>query len=155
MLSLRTDKWVRVGCGLGILLLLAAQEQFCPWLSNPPQQQPGADPPPGAAKKPNKRPKPDLSLVLRDTPPLSKPAAWAQTTLRQTIGDRDGVVSSGLRNPPVVGGASLAVGAVLPGWHDLQTPLATGSVIKLRDSRVPPPHPAVYTCITRTGPPRA
>jgi hypothetical protein len=154
MLSLRTDKWVRVGCGLGILLLLAAQEQFCPWLSNPPQQQKGAEPPPGEAQKPNKRPKPDLSLVLRDTLPPPKPAAWAQTTLRQAIGARDGVVSCGLRNPPVASNAPLAAGEILPGWHSLQMPLAAGSVINPCNSRVPPPHPAVYTCITRTGPPR-
>ncbi len=155
MLSLRTDKWLRVGCGVGLLLLLAAQERVCPWLSSPqPPQQEGPKPAANSSKKTeNKRPRPVLSLVPSDAPMPSKPAAWAQSTARLAAGERDGVVSSGLQKPKTRIAAAINLAAT--DWHALQSPLETGDWLQLANHQKPPPNPAVGRCIIPTGPPRA
>ena len=153
MLPLRADKWVRVGCGFVLLLLLAAQEQFCPWLSHPEQPRKQAEPTDGTPPRPDKRPKRDVPFVLRDAPRPTDPAASAQSALRQSIGVRDGVVSCGPRNTSAGANASPLVCDALADWHSLQLPFEAGSAIDPDCGQLPPPHPAVRTCISPTGPP--
>ena len=160
MLALRVDKWLRVGSGFVLLLFLVAQEKVCPWLVNPAGK---AAPRPRATTAdptrqptPEKRAKPSVPLLLADAPAPRWPASWAQTTLRQTTGARDGVVSRGPRDRATGHLAPLlaAVGDSLA-WHRFQQPLAAlDSILPLRDL-CSPVDPAVRTCLCRTGPPRA
>jgi hypothetical protein len=158
MLAMRVDKWLRVGSGLVLLLFVVAQEKVCPALVNPagkatPRSRANTTDPP---RTPGKREKTPVPLLLADAPAPRWPASWAQTTLRQTTGARDGIVSCGPRDsvtgqpaPPLAAtGDSLA-------WHRFQQPLAAlDSILPLRDSRTPV-DPAVRACLHRTGPPRA
>ncbi len=155
MLSLWTDRLARVGSGLGLLLLLAAQENVCPWLIPQPIQTPTPVPAREQSTDHPKRHKPILPLVLRDAPPRPKPVGWAHATLRHTYGDRDGVVSCGPRDaespnagPPVAWSNPLA-------WHALQLPAEPVTVRLSPDDQRAMPAPALHTCITPTGPPRA
>lgn len=155
MLAFRLDKWVRVAAGLGMLLLLLAQEKVCPWLLRRPhcaESQPAALP--RAANEtdaPEQRRKPVLSHVLPDAPVPRWPASWNQVTLRQTTGARDGVVSCGEENPRR--DASTRAAEDAPAWRcflqprrpvDSAPPAATYRVMA---------DPAVRTSITPTGPP--
>ena len=103
MLTLRVDKWLREGSGVGLLLLLVAQEKVCPWLLMPPPpgvqrwcaaSAPAAD----ACKRSEKRTKPTLPCILPDAPAPRWPAGWSQTTIRQTTGVRDGVLTCGQKD---------------------------------------------------------
>jgi hypothetical protein len=151
------DRCVRMGAGLGLLLLLAAQEKVCPWLVTPPvepERGTGAAPAaPGNEPKPHKRGKTSLPHLLPDTPTLRRSAATSQTTVRQTAGARDGVVSCGRRNPAPVGGSSTLAGSDPCGWHLLLEPIRPGKWVlpPVRDFR--PMDAAVRTCIRPTGPP--
>jgi hypothetical protein len=158
MLALRVDKWLRVGSGFALLLFLVAQEKVCPWLVNPAGK---AAPRPRATtsdptRTPDKREKPPVPLLLADAPAPRWPASWAQTTLRQPTGARDGAVGRGPRDHATGQSAPLpaAVGDTLA-WHRFQQPLAAlDSRLPLRNS-CSPVDPAVRTCLCRTGPPRA
>jgi len=158
MLSLRTDRCVRVGAGLGLLLLLAAQEKACPWLVTAPvkpERGTGAAPaPPGNEPKPHKRAKKSLPHLLPDTPTLRRSAATSQITLRQTAGARDGVVSCGQRDPLSAGGNSATLAGGDPyGWQLLLGAMRPAGWVlpPARDFR--PMDAAVRTCIRPTGPP--
>lgn len=158
MFALRVDKWLRVGSGFALLLFLVAQEKVCPWLVTPATK---AAPRPRAttsdpAGTPEKREKPAVPLLLADAPAPRWPASWAQTTLRQPAGARDGAVCCGPRDHAAGHSAPLqaAVGDALA-WRCFQQPLAAlDARLPLRDS-CSPVDPAVRTCLCRTGPPRA
>jgi hypothetical protein len=154
MLSLWADKLARVGSGLGLLLLLAAQENVCPWLI----AQPATPPATPVSENPNeqpKRPKPSLPLVLRDAPPRPKLAGWAHATMRQACGDRDGVVSCGSRNPQQDESGPQGVAANPLAWHALQSPVEPNGVSVCAGGCRPKNELALRSCITPTGPPCA
>lgn len=159
MPSLRVDKWMRVGAGFGLLLLLAAQEKVCPWLLAPPSESdPNAaapqPPQPDGDEGPGKRGAKRLPYVLPDATAPRWPAAWNQTTLRQTTGWHDGVVSCGQRDPSA--GGSAPVQGTRPdrwAWHCFLQPVQPRGLIERLDSAVTPTDPAVRTSISRTGPP--
>lgn len=154
MFTLRLDKSLRVACGVGLLWLLVVQEKLCPWLLTPPDQPESAVAAGSAAKPPptrDKRAKPRLPHILPDTPLSRWPAGWFHHTLRQTPGDRDGVVSCGQQHPspterpPAVGGDGLA-------WQCFQCPSEMVGLV-LHVALRADVDPAVRTCISRTGPP--
>lgn len=158
MLALRVDKWVRVGSGLGLLLLLVAQEKVCPWLFTVPSRpepeavtsQPASDESKAAKKRANKR----LPHILPDAPAPRWPGAWGQLTFRSTNGDRDGFVNGGRNDQngddsPV----SVAVGSDPTAWRCFPS-YDPASLISLRIFFVPSADPALRTCISHTGPPR-
>lgn len=159
MFPWRLDKSLRVACSLGLLWLLGVQEKLCPWLVATPQQidQQAAprDPASGPPAEPEKRPKPRLPHVVPDTPALRWPAGWLDQTLRQTAGDRDGVVSCGKRDPSTRGAERLPAAAGDPlAWRALQW---LGEPVGAVCEETPPSGVgwAIRTCISRTGPPRA
>jgi hypothetical protein len=165
MLTLRVVKWLRLSAGLGLLLLLAAQQKVCPWVfkvtgdkptesaeaeSAPLPTAPDADSDADDART-NKRTLPHL---LPDATAPRWPASAHQSTARQVTGARDGVVSCGEREPsrdPRTFGHPAC--AVVPPWLDLRAawlerrvPIVTRSTVH-RD-------PALHSAINRTGPPR-
>lgn len=157
--TLRVNKWMRVGAGFGLLLLLAAQEKLCPWLLTPPSESdPNAAgpqrPQPDADEEPRKRGAKHLPYVLPDATAPRWPATWKQITLRQTTGWHDGVVSCGERNPSTGGSAPVQGTPADPwAWHCFLQPVQPRGLIQPLDSAVTPVDPAVRTSISRTGPP--
>lgn len=165
MLSFRLDKWLRVGAGLGLLLLLAAQEKVCPWAWRLPEsgaRDSAEAPVPSPASSdaedadsPERKDKPRvLPYLLPDATAPRWPAAWNQVTVRQTIGARDGVVSCGKRDPARQDKPDhSAAGCDAASWRrflrtqhgDWAIPLAARVVVG---------DPAIRTSISRTGPPR-
>ncbi len=161
MLTLQVDKWLRVGAGFGLLLLLGAQQKLCPWLSHPPSEAEGRV---AEAKgshddegqSPGKREPKRLPYLLTDTPAPDprRPAAWNQATLRKTIGWHDGVVSCGEQNPS--SGASPADQPAIansPAWHRFQQPVEPARLPRRPVCPTVLIDPAVRTSISRTGPP--
>ncbi len=163
---LRVDKWMRVGAGLGLGLLLAAQGKVWPWLLVPLER---CDPefvgPPaeavaneGSASRPHdERPadkrRKGLPLLLPDNAPAPR---WPVHSLaRRAGGARDGVVSCGPRRPSMGRGDGLIVAADPLAWHALLDPLERVWTARPAAGRVPPGDPAVRFCIRPTGPPGA
>ena len=161
MFTMRMDKWVRVGSGFGLLLLLLAQEKVCPWLlATPGKSKPNthaATPPSSEADRTQKKQdKKNLPHVLPDAPAPRWPASWSQTTLRQTTGARDGVVSRGRRDSaPSRSAWASNVGGDRWAWHRLLEPVEPVGMLQSTARSSVPVDPAVRTCISRTGPPRS
>jgi hypothetical protein len=161
MLILRLEKSLRVACGVGLLGLLVVQEKLWPWLltaPDPPQPPvAAADPTSQAPPTPDKRANPRLPYILPDTPLSRWPASCFDQTLRQTAGDRDGVVSCGQQDPkPGTTTLLPAAGADALAWRRFQSP--SGAVGMVADATAALPlgvSTAVRTCISRTGPPSA
>lgn len=166
---MRVDKGLRIGAGVGLLLLLAAQGKFCPWLTAPPPEPqadgerpgaggapaaPDAAAAPGAPAEGRKPAKPRLAHLLPDTAAPRWPASWSQVVIRQAAGARDGVISQGQRDPgaPVAAALPAAAGG---DWHRLQRPAGPENVILAATARRSPPETHFQTVIQRTGPPAA
>jgi hypothetical protein len=159
MFTLRLDKSLRVACGFGLLWLLVVQEKLCPWLLTPPSESDSAAITPGSAPQArpasDKRPKPRLPHILPDTPIPRWPVGWLQQTLRQAVGDRDGVVSCGQQNPGSRSSEPApAADANLLGWRRFQCLVQMAGPVSSGTASSPHVDPAVRTCICRTGPPR-
>jgi hypothetical protein len=166
MPSLRVDKWLSVGAGFGLLLLLSAQQRLCPWLTATPPAEPGTeatpargaqDAPDTADRTPRKRAYPRLPYLLpgSNTATPRSTAGWSQAALRLRNGWHDGVCSCGPQQPLI--GASTAPVAIPPdrlAWHCFQQ-LATPAVAVTQRTERGSTDPAVATAIARTGPPRA
>lgn len=142
MVFWRSDKWLRIGAGVG-LLLVAAQEKLCPWLANPP-------PDPIQAKAPPKRQLPYLQV---DTAAPRRPAACLQSAARDAEGRREGIVSRGPQESSAVSIPAPPVDLDVT-WHALAR--LDGSRIDVVASPVfrPLVHNSLATSILRTGPPR-
>ena len=164
-MTLRVDKSLRVVCGLGLMLLAAAQEKVCSGLTAPlPEQRSGATgrkaaegQPSGTGgekKKPQKQ-TPKLPFLLPDAAVPRWPAVWSEARPLQSGGWHDGVVSCGQRTPAT--GHSSAEGAPFDrlAWHCFCAAfvLEPAGLNPLQRVSIPPTHPALHTCIRRTGPP--
>jgi len=155
MPKLRADKPLRVACGLGLLLLLAAHEKACPWLWIPPQaDKPDAAAPPTdpADKSPTKKAPKRLPHVLPEVAAPRWPTGWPAGASRPSD-PRD---QTGTPNP-VAGDDSvrlLPANTPIRGWWlDFQPPAAPVACVAAAVVGGVPPDPAVQTCIRRTGPP--
>jgi len=164
MSRLRVDKFARVTAGLGLLVLLAAQEKLGPWaLTPPPASEASAkasDPPdtpadgdadvPEQSTDDHKPKKISLQFVVPDAAAPRWAASWHQAELRLSGGARDGVVACGQRDSI---GPGAAANDALPGWHALQLDLAPLEDAVLALAPVPTDPQRLLTVITRTGPP--
>ncbi len=160
MLTLRADKWVRIGAGGALLLLLLAQQKLCPWLLAPPAP---ADPAPAEAdtatanedKEEQQRQAARLPHLLPDAAAAPAPrwsASWDADRHRATTGWHEGVVACGPRDqgaPPTV-----AVSDEF-NWHVFLCPVAPAQRASLVAGHVPAIHAVLITTILRTGPPLA
>lgn len=163
MLTIRADKSTRLACGLGLVLLVAAQEKAWPWLLEVPETPqrdtratstpatPGDDD--GDKSDSEKKARPPLPHVVPDAPVPRWPAGWAEATARQALGVRDGVVSCGPRE----GGHQHVSPVAIPpttAWWQMLTGHAPNPIVAAQSVQ----HvsdPALAVCIRRTGPPRA
>jgi len=159
---MRVDKWTRLACGLGLVLLVAAQEKVWPWLVEvppAPRQDARAPSVPAApadddhAGEPEKKAKPPLPHVVPDAPVPRWPAGWAEGTARDTLSVRDGVVS---RGPRAGGHPHAPVGdfhRARATWRALAGDAPAPDVAACPAE--PMPDRVLSTCIRRTGPPHA
>ena len=173
MLTLRMDKWLRVGAGCSVLLLLTAQQKLCPWLVDPPESTEAqsaktkphilfdfltaraSDPPPD--EEPAKRTSPRLPYLLPDsaaaTPRWS--VSWNAAALRPAAGWRDGIVSCGGPRPERGSSTQAAADVVGLAWHVFLAPAEpVGVFTSCSAASLTRVHPAVGNSILRTGPPR-
>lgn len=161
MLTQRVNKWLRIACGLGLLLLLVVQQKLCPWLVNPPPEpgQRTTEPtalPLGESRLPQKHAATRLPFLLPGSPPSSPrwPTAWNQIALRHTMGWRDGVVASGAfraardTNDTHVSDQHAA-------WYVWRLPRPTDTQFTPAGPQVvhATTDPTLRTSISRTGPP--
>jgi hypothetical protein len=175
MLTLRVDKWLRVGAGCGVLLLLVAHQKLCPWLVDPPtsieaesaKTKPHhrfdflpvrlADPLPDD-EEPAKHTLPWLPYLLPDSAAVTPrwPVSWNVVALRPAAGWRDGIVSCGGLRPGVRGlSAQTPIDAADLAWHVFLTPAEpAGFSTSQHITCLTLVHPAVGSSIVRTGPPR-
>jgi len=163
MLTLRADKWLSVGAGFGLLLLISAQQRFCPWLMTTPPPEPGTEAAPAertagsSERSEHKRPQSRLPYLLPDSNAATPrgTAGSSQAALRLRNGWCDGICSCGPRQalagspnlPPAIPPDHLA-------WHCFQQPVAP-PLLTVGERARPGADPAIATCIARTGPPRA
>jgi hypothetical protein len=158
MLTLRLDKWTRVVTGLGLLLLLVAQEKVCPWLATsarfvttPEPEKKG--PPTKHDQEKRHHTRQILPHVVWDATPARWPLAWTPAGLRHSTGAREGVVSCGQERPTLGADTARLADGDLHDWLRLlqaDIPLRPLSPVAL--TRIP--DPAVRTSIHPTGPPR-
>lgn len=153
---MRADKPLRVACGLGLLLLLAAHEKVCPWLWTPPQaDKPDAAPPPDSSdRSPDKKAPKRLPHILPEVAAPRWPTGWPAGVARadgpggrsdaRSPDSGDGSVRLQLANDPIAGW-----------WLDFQPPAAPVECVAVGVGRAVPPDPAVQSCLRRTGPPPA
>ncbi len=168
MSRLWADKWMRIGSGLGLLLLAMASEKVCPWLHNPvsaPQSgasagqkvasaNSDAQPAPvdGAAKpKPDKPKRQPLPQISPDAPAPRWPVVWGQALARETTGARDGVLTRGPRD--VAAQPALPAMSNWLAWLRLQLDREPLAHLSQGPVRVPVAS-AVLTALCPTGPPR-
>jgi hypothetical protein len=158
MFPRRTNNWLRVGAGFGLVFLLAAQQKLWPWLGGPPNRTAAprrlpaeSDSDWGARKRAAKQ----LPYILPDTPAPRWPAAWHDASLRQTAGWRDGAVARGEREPS---SGTSPVGAMSGSdplaWHRFLDPSGPGDGIQPTPCRVVFPFTILAASISPTGPPR-
>lgn len=156
MLALRADKWVRVSSGLGLLVLLAAQEKAYPWLAHTvTEEAPAATTSaPGEGEDASGKPAPKrLPHLLPDPPTPRWPAGWQHGVLRQFGGTRDSIVCCG-ECRPTTGASTWLPGTSDPcAWRALE-PLCRSLDMNRPTTSAPPARdPAVTSAIARTGPP--
>ncbi len=168
---------MRLGGGLGLLLLLVAQQKVCPWVLSAPSAStrarhaprsgpvagdaPRACPgPAGPASPAGKPPMPaqrqaSISGLLVDAVPVRWPGLPNRATLEESVGWREGTVARGPLDTSTGSSAALPV-AILPDLHwpaDHSDPcgrflsIFQGVSSPIRD-------PALSTVLLRTGPPR-
>ncbi|MBK9120727.1 MAG: hypothetical protein IPM18_14195 [Phycisphaerales bacterium] len=157
MLSTRLDHWLRLGSGLGVLLLVAAQERVLPrWASEPaqpahPVQQipfendlPGGEPPPSEHSN-------DLGFpqIMPDCTVPRAAAGGLHAAWRMTLGDRAGVVVSGPRDG--YSGCAALEAVTAASWRALQVAIVWQA--PTAPVQGPIRDPAILRTITRTGPP--
>ncbi len=148
MLIFRVDKWLRVGSGLAVLLLLAAQEKL--WPAPPPEAADDAKPGKNPADK-DKHPRLPVLQLLPDAPAPRWPAQWGQALSRETTGARDGVHTRGPREIASAGPLQ-ATPAEPAYWHVFRLTPEPGALLSQSPARAPAA-PAVLTAICQTGPP--
>jgi len=159
MFALRMDKSLRVATGLGLLLLLAAQEKVCPWLVTPPKpaDKGAADPAarPDGKQDTRKKAKTRLPYLLPDAVAPRRPAACSEASSRIIDRARDGIVSCGHRDP--YAGDDFAANPPYDpcAWHCFLEPSVPANAQPGEILALPPQNLAMQTAIQRTGPPRA
>lgn len=164
MLLGRLDKWARLGAGLGVILLLVAQEKVWPWIARP---QPTADAtqvaetqtPPASNPEPSddSDQAPHSKRVL---PHLTLEAAfprWASgfdaAARHEALQERDGVIAAGSLRPTATATPNDTNDDVAALWRvqlviqRLAAPATARAAL--------PPHPALHSVLQRTGPPVA
>lgn len=142
MLTFRADKWLRIGAGLGLVLLLAAQEKVWPWAlraapaeSDVEPRQPQPAPPTDPASSSDAEKKPTKVLLPHLVPDATVPR-WAvarDLTLRSTApGARDGVVARGPRD--TIHGPAVAPRPFnTPTWYIFQLCVGATTVVPFHD----------------------
>lgn len=157
MLSLRADKPLRVACGLGMLLLLAAHEKVCPWLRTPaPRDVPDpAQPtaPPSTDSSPAKRAPKRLPHVLPEVAAPRWPTGWTLGPPRAT--GRPGVADESDPHRDDDSVRPVLVAGPLWGWWQPWTP--AGPIVESTATGVVsyvPRDPSIQTSIRPLGPPR-
>ncbi len=155
MPKLRADKPLRVACGVGLLLLLAAHEKVCPWLWTPPQaDKPDAASPPTSPcdKSPAKKAPKRLPHVLPEVAAPRWPTGWPAGIARD-----NGPGGQSEARGPDSGDDSvrlLPTNAPVRGWWlDFGPPATPRECVAVGVVRAVPPDPAVQSCLRRTGPP--
>lgn len=159
MLTSRLDRWMRVGAGCGLLLLLVAQQRLCPWLTTAPRDvdecvADAADTKSTTTdEETTKRAIPQLPYVAAGmSAPLPR---WSelndQTTIRRTLGHHDGVQPCG---PHVGGSRDLSGDAPSFATQWPVPPIAGPLVLRpQRARRTTVPLIVFDGTICRTGPP--
>jgi hypothetical protein len=163
MLSPRADKLLRLSSGLGLLVLLAAEEKVCPWLVTPPSERAvargdSAEGTGGDAREvpPDKKRLPSLSLhaVLpeaSDLRRLSDPRPRTSTAEnqhgRQSLADTELIAA--------VRPADLDSCDAAFAWRGIDSALRPISIGAPRDSRGAPGACLLVGSICSTGPPAA
>lgn len=156
MQTVRADNWLRVGSGVALLLLLAAQEKVCPALLRAPRPvaQP-ADTPTGPSK-PKKRAAPVLPHIVPDATAPRWPAAMSiQTAFRLALGDRDGTPAGGRQRLLVSDDLGVVVADSAPGGCRFDNRPAPDTVLPSPTIGTVPRDPALGASIDRRGPPAA
>jgi hypothetical protein len=155
MFPRRTNDWLRMAAGFGLVLLLAAQQKLWPSAVVPAARPAGSedgDPrQPNRGGQPHKRAAQPLPYLLPDTPAPRWPAAWNHASLRQIDNWRDGVLACGQRDSTSHPGPAVDAADARLAWHCF---LETGTVpqtVPLADFL--PPGAAKLTDISPTGPP--
>ncbi len=157
----RFEMPARLGAAGGLLLLLIVQQKLCPWPIATREAQPPEEPardvvPLGGddadAPAPAKRPVPPPPLyIVPDAPAPRWAALWSDAAARLAVGWHDGVVSCGPPRPKVDSAPALLSSATPRAWNCLDAFITARAVAPPRS----PCHPALGTCLVRTGPPVA
>ncbi len=174
MLLSRLERWLRVSAGLGVLLLLVAQEKVWPWaLRGLPLEQPAVDQqqplvPQTLATSaadvadtsaPTDEEQKDQPVCLPYMVPDACAPRWPTTChpfeTRQSIGTRDGVVSCGSRHPGERAGVDTLPLAIIPDWRVLQRPAVRFVMVCERLSEAGGFDPAIFTALRRLASPVA
>jgi hypothetical protein len=182
MSALRADKLIATGCGVGVLLLLAAQEKAWPWLITPstqpgaaaalpvagtppaadrdvptgcPAEAPAGVPGPGP-RSPAKPARPPLALssVLPDAIAARWAGPLARAVREERIGRCEEVTARGPLHPGSAGPDELPAADWPPPWlAGPWQPVAGG--LRPGGPAHAFRHPALGTSLSETGPPRS
>ncbi|MBK9127556.1 MAG: hypothetical protein IPM13_07115 [Phycisphaerales bacterium] len=159
----RFEMPARLGAAGSLLLLLVVQQKLCPWPIATREPQPpeepardvvplGADDADAGAPVPAKRPIPPPPLyIVPDAPAPRWAALWSDAAARLAVGWHDGVVSCGPPSPKCEASPALLPPAAPRAWTHLEAFVTEGAVAP----PCSPCHPALGTCLVRTGPPTA
>ena len=166
MLALRTEKWVRISSGLGLLLLVVAQEKVGPSMqvavagpqADLARKNASANDPAGTESKPgdpasksDEKDKPVLPHLVPDVSAPRWPVSWGETAHRLVLRPRDGVDGPRLL-PQNSDAALLLIGGESWGWYCFLPTLEHRGIRPLL-TWVPSPDPALRTTLCYTGPP--
>jgi hypothetical protein len=157
----RTDKWGCFVAGVGLVLLVVAQEKLCPWLAlaTPERNVEAEAAAPERAPReadgddvPSKSRQP-LPHIVPDAPAPRWACAWHNYEERHTLGARDGVQQCGPRDiaAPACDAAGNAIDHTA--WRRLEARHAALIPWRTRELTPRPIDPALGTSIWPVAPP--